>query len=160
MTPREQSNCEALRKSFEAREAIYIEKGVLRVRVENITFNLDSHSIRAEVEEIRTPGLYPSLFHGRIRQEGFPQGAGRPLRWRIGAGHLTTFSADSWAMGYGGWSLFLDPGTVDGLIALACEWPDEVGLIERYNRSLKFLHERPMTQRQKVFCDLANHREE
>jgi hypothetical protein len=160
MTPREQANCEALRKNFEGRDAIYLEKGVLRVRVQNIFFDLDATSIHAVIEEIPTPGLHPSLFYGKARpwsEPGHPPGRypGQPLRWNIGAGDWTTFSASSWTMGYGGWSLFFEPGTIDGLIALAREWPDELGVNERYNRSLKFLYDRPMSPQQLVFCDQA-----
>lgn len=48
-------NCEVLRARFEGREAIYVEKDALRVRVTNIRFL--GQSVGADVEEIMTrPG--------------------------------------------------------------------------------------------------------
>jgi hypothetical protein len=197
MTPREQLNCETLRKNFQGREAIYLEKGILRVRVEDIRFDLQAHSIRARVEEIPTCGLRPSLFHHRIFRDGdlvfrcscgnsselpakevgvrscphrkiVSSGPGHPggpsldrlLRWDIEAGHLATFSDETWAMGSGGWSLFINPEAVNGAIALASGWPDELDLVDRTKQSLKFLLGHPATPAQRVFCDLAIRLEE
>jgi hypothetical protein len=42
-----------VRATFEGREAIYIEKGALRVRVSNIRGSASQAIIAAEVEEIR-----------------------------------------------------------------------------------------------------------
>src|SRR5436190_18884249 len=112
MNPEHASNCDQLRNRFDGREAIYVEKGVLRVRVSNIRGRGAFH-IRADVEEIATPGLGVGLFH-RPRLSG----AG-PLRWRIGAGYLTTFSAQSWKMGYGGWSLYFAPDIVQAVVGCA-----------------------------------------
>ena len=90
------ANCDELRKSFENREAIYIEKGALRVRVRSIRANPDAEVVSAAIEEVPTPGLRTGIFHDMI--EG-------PLRWEIDAGKLTTFSAHTWRMGHGGWQL-------------------------------------------------------
>src|SRR5258708_32915019 len=95
MNSKHASNCKELQTRFEGREAIYVEKGALRVRVSNIRPR-GGFSIRAEAEEIATPGLEMGMFH-RPRLPG----AG-PVRWRFGAGYLTTFSAQSWKLGYGG----------------------------------------------------------
>jgi hypothetical protein len=70
-----------IRTYFEGKEAIYIEKGALRVRVSNIRYaDLEGEAefIEAEIEEIPTPGLPVSL-PGYDRRE-----QPRPLRWRIG----------------------------------------------------------------------------
>ena len=102
-------SCKELRQRFEGREAIYVEKGALRVRVTNIRSQGGFH-IQADVEEIITPGLGVGLFHG-MRQPGAD-----PLRWSIGAGYLTTCSAQSWEMGYGGWTLFFAPEVVQAVV--------------------------------------------
>lgn len=122
---------EKLRMAFEGREAIYIEKGVLRVRVTNIHCREGDRRIDATVEEIPTPGLSGGLF--------FAPRSNEPLRWKIGAGYLTTFSDYTWQMGYGGWSLYFAPGVVSGLTNLAADWSVELDAWERYNRALQFL---------------------
>ena len=129
------SNVSPFMKNFEGREAIYIEKGVLRVRVSNIRRCVDTHVIRATVEEIPTAGFQPSLFD-RYRPD-----EATPLRWEIGAGFLTTFSDNTWAMGYGGWSLFFSPGIVSGLTNSASAWPAQLDAVDRYNQALQFLME-------------------
>ncbi len=53
-------NCKVLRDRFEGREAIYVEKGALRVHVTNI--RVDGLSVGADVEEIITPGLGVGMF--------------------------------------------------------------------------------------------------
>ena len=46
------TNCERLRKAFENREAIYVERGALRVKVTNIRANVVVQTISADIEEI------------------------------------------------------------------------------------------------------------
>src|ERR1035438_6113927 len=53
--------------SFEGREAIYIEKGVVRVRVSNIRATMPQ-VIEADVEEIPTPGLGVGRFDKSNRE--------------------------------------------------------------------------------------------
>lgn len=124
-------NCRKLRDAFEGREAIYIEKGVLRVRVTNI--RRYRREIHAEVEEVPTKGLeeFPVNWHGTQRTE--------PRRWNIGAGDLTEFSDRTWHMGYGGWSLFFAPEVVSGLTSVAAGWPPELDAKKRYKQALRFL---------------------
>ena len=140
----ESENCEKLRDAFEGREAIYIEKGVLRVRVTNIRYKVDARTIRAEVEEVAAPNLAGGVFHGREP---------RPLRWRISAGFLTTFSENRWDMGYGGWSLFFAAAVVDGLTNLAADWPADLDAGERYRRAIDFLDGIEREPAESVFPD-------
>ena len=107
MTPKHASNCEELRSRFEGREAIFVEQGALRVRVNNIR-SRGGFRIGADAEEIVTPGLGV----GRFQRS-------RRLRWRLGAGYLTTVSAQSWKMGYGGWSLYFAPEIVQAVVGCA-----------------------------------------
>lgn len=106
------SNCEELRTRFEGREAIYVEKGALRVRVNNIhNIGAPGSSIGADVEEIPTLGLGVGLFP--------PHRPGTsPLRWDI-AGDPTSFSDQTWSMGYGGWCLYFAPEIVQAVIDFA-----------------------------------------
>jgi hypothetical protein len=130
MTSRESSvNCDKLRDTFEGREAIYLEKDVLRVRVTNIRCNPAGQRIDAEVEEVSTPGLACGIFYGC---------RSNPLRREIGAGDLTRFSEDTWENGYG-WSLFFAPEIVNGLASLAADWATELDAHERYERACRFL---------------------
>ena len=78
------TNCEKLRKNFQNQQAIYIEKGAMRVRVRNIRADLRAQSVAAEIEEIPTPGLRTGVFHDMSEATS--------LRWEIQAGNLTTFS--------------------------------------------------------------------
>jgi|ERR1041384_218167 hypothetical protein len=93
------ANCDEIKKKFEGQEAIYIEAGVLLVRIKDIRANLQKRYIEANIEEIPTLGMLPPLFH-----LGLPREAS-PLRWHIGAGYRSTFSNDTWSMGYGGWQI-------------------------------------------------------
>ena len=104
-----------------------MEKGVLRVQVANIRFDVGARRIAADITEVPTLGLEQSLFHQRHPNTQ------SPLRWRISGGHLTQFSDDTWDMGYGGWSLFFAPGVVDSFINLASSWPPDL------DRSIQFL---------------------
>ena len=127
-------NCEKLRDAFNGREAIYIEKGVLRVHVTNI--NCYAHQVYASIEEVPTRGLERSIFHRHLRQMNEPTA---PLRWKISGGFLTTFSDHSWKAGYGGWSLFFSPDVVSGVVSIASDWPADLDEVERYHQALRFI---------------------
>jgi hypothetical protein len=119
---------------FEGREAIYVEKGVLRVCISNIRGSASQVTISAEVEEILTPGLGVG---------GFSDLPGhKPRRWRIGAGYLTAFSDQYWATGYGGWSLYFDPKAVEGVLDLAARFPANLDSEGRYSMIVRFLLDR------------------
>ena len=49
-----ETKVDQLRRLFEGREAIYVEKGALRVKVTDISADLAQRCIFAEVEEIPT----------------------------------------------------------------------------------------------------------
>lgn len=115
-----------LRVNFEGREAIYIEKGALRVRVLNVWADPARRAAGAEVEEIPTRGFERSLFHER-------SDGPTPLRWSIGGGFLTAFNERVWVMGYGGWSLYFAPHIIEGVLGLAASWPDALDPGDRYD---------------------------
>jgi hypothetical protein len=123
---------EELQIRFEGKEAIYVEKGALRVRVTKIGLGLQ-RSISAEVEEVPTPGLPTGIFLVR------PWGGRTPLRWQIGTSYLTTFSEHCWYAGYGGWSRFFDPRIIRGVIDLASRFSDNATGYERYDQVIFFL---------------------
>ena len=139
-----------LRAIFENREAIYIEKGALKVRVSNIRGSALHTTVSADIEEVPTPGLGVGLFDRRQRK------GKTPLRWGIGAGHLTKFSDHCWVMGYGGWTLYFDPKVVQGVLDLASGFPDNMDTFERYNKIVRFVPYDPtllQTNWQDVFRD-------
>ena len=120
-----------MQASFEGREAIYIEKGALRVRVSNIRATTLPHYIAADVEEIPAPGLGVGSFDNSK--------PGRPRRWGIGAGYLTAFSEHGWTAGYGGWSLYFDPKAIQAALDLAAHFPGNLDSWERYNQIVELL---------------------
>jgi hypothetical protein len=128
------ANCTALRETFEGREAIYVEKGVLRVRVQGIRCDAAARRIDAQVEEVSTPGMERSAFHAR-------QGDEAGARWGISAGYLTTFSEDSWHMGYGGWSLFFSPRVIEGVTGLASARTRDMDAFDLYRAAVRYLIE-------------------
>jgi hypothetical protein len=124
---------EQLRARFEGREAIYVEKGALRVRVSDIRGDVAQLYISAEVEEIPTAGFPAGAFYEIQRREP------SPLRWSIEGGYLTDFSDHTWHMGYGGWSLFFAPSIVDGILSLALRFQDDLDPFQRYSEVLNYL---------------------
>jgi hypothetical protein len=125
---------EHIRDSYENREAIYVEKGALRVRVHNIQIDTHRCKMEAEVEELFTPGLGAGIFYKPVWNEG------RPRRWSI-AGDLTSCFDVIWMMGYGGWALCFARPVVDGVVALAAQWPTDLDPRERYSQVVRWLGE-------------------
>ena len=125
--------CERLRVRFEGRQAIYVEKGALRVKVTNIRWRLDRQVVSAMAEEIPTPGLGVGLF-----REWQP-GSRELFRWKIGAGFLTSFSEHGWAMGYGGWTLYFHPTIIKSALDLALRFSAESHPWDRYNELVQYL---------------------
>jgi hypothetical protein len=143
------TNCRDIRDNFEGREAIYIEKGVLRVRVSKVVAYPKSRCIEATVHEIPTPGLQPSLIHVQF----FPDEEA-PISWTIGAGYLSIFSAHTWAVGYGGWSLTTEPETIEGVVALASTFTSELNAEQRYGKIMEYIYEHPLDEdTRRVFPD-------
>jgi hypothetical protein len=112
-----------LRANFEGKQAIYVEKGALLVRVSDIRQGLST--VAAQIEEIPTPGL-PG-FLGTAHGEG-------PLRWTIRAGGFTQFSDHCWQMGYCGWSIYFEPGLIRAVLQLTAEFPPTLDAHERYGQ--------------------------
>jgi hypothetical protein len=142
---------DVLRRQFENQEAIYVEVGVLRVRVFNIHLGADERSITADVEEIPTIGLGVGMYRTRKSLE-----LQTPIRsWHIRGGFLTSFSDNTWSMGYGGWTLFFDKKIVEGVVSLAAGWPNERSeSFSRYDAGLEWLQDnRAYVPEQQVFPD-------
>lgn len=120
---------------FCTREAIYVDKDALRVRVNAIHRDVEKLVISAELSEIPTPGLPAGIFCSVLEHEP------RPLRLTIGAGFMSNYSDSTWYVGYGGWSLSFAPRIVDGVVALAGQFPEDLHPMERYKAVLRFLEE-------------------
>ena len=128
-----------IREFFEGKEAIYIEKGALRVRVSNIHYdNLkgESEYVEVDIEEIPTEGLPVSLPKYDRREEP------RPLRWKIGTNirvHPWYF-ADYWdSPSYVGWSMYFSPELIEGVVALASSFPQDQPSEIGYRRIMSFI---------------------
>jgi hypothetical protein len=144
----DEARVEQLRAQFEGREGIYVEKGALRVRVSEIHGDAAQLSISAEVEEIPTVGFPAGAFYEIQKREP------SPLRWSIEGGYLTTFSAHTWDMGYGGWSLFFAPMIVEGILSLALRFPDNLDSFQRYEEVLHYLMDHQAYEpSQRVFAE-------
>ena len=141
-----ETKVEQLRRLFEGREAIYVEKGALRVKVTDISADLAQRCISAEVEEIPTTGFpVGSLYEFSMREPS-------PMDWSIMGGYLTGFSDHTWHMGYGGWSIFFAPTIVEGILSLAVRFPDNLDPFQRYNEVLDYLKKHEAYQpTQRVF---------
>jgi hypothetical protein len=128
-----ETKLEQVRGLFGGRQAIYVEKGALRVKVSDVRGDVARLSISAEVEEIPTAGFPAGAFYEIQRLEP------SPLRWSIEGGYLTDFSDHTWHMGYGGWSLFFAPRIVDGIVSLALQFPENLDPFQRYSEVLNYL---------------------
>jgi hypothetical protein len=148
MNSRDAEMCDRLRTRFDGRQAIYVEMGVLRVRVVKIRPRVDRRIVSAEVEEIPTAGLgvgvFPAWREGR-----------NPLRWKIDAGYLTTFSDDCWSMGYGGWSLFFETALIQDVVDLAARFSDGLCPGKEYEETLRHLYTQRRTPAERVFADIT-----
>jgi hypothetical protein len=109
---------EKVRASFEGREAIYLEKGAIRVRVSNIR-SADLGILLADIEEIPTAG-FPIWIRG-----GGPRPRSHPLRWTIGTSSIKHFSSDSWSSPpYVGWTLYFSPKLIEAIVDLVTRFPE------------------------------------
>jgi hypothetical protein len=128
-----------IRACFEGKEAIYIEKGALRVRVSNIRYDdLKGEAvIEAEIEEILTPGLPVSL-PGYDRRD-----RPRPFRWKIGTNVKVHpyYSRDFWSSPpYVGWSMHFSPEIIEGVVNLALGFPQDQSPDIGYRRIQSFIN--------------------
>lgn len=147
MTPEDAARCEQLRASFEGRQAIYLEKGALRVQVSKIVPRPELRRISAEVAEVPTLGLGVGLFPDWQRRTR------EPLRWNIGAGFLTAFSHEYWEAGYGLWTLFFAPAFIQAVIDLASRFPEGLDPWDRYNEIAQWVWTYPLDEKpRRVFA--------
>jgi hypothetical protein len=135
------TDCNRLRKTLENREAIYVERGALRVRVTNIRSNVVAQAISADIEEIPTTG-FPRFID--LDRQGLTES--ESLRWTISTGNQTTFSDHTWSLGNGGWSLFFGSDLLQEVVQLASQFPRDLSRNERYRRILGWLHCHKSTQ--------------
>jgi len=143
-------NIEKLRSSFENKQAIYVEKGALLVRVTDITVSMSSCHIMAQAQEVKTPGLGVGMFAQTLKSK-------RPLSWQFG-GCITEFAQNFWAMGYGGWLLFSEPNLVAEVARLAGSFPPELDDWQRYKQVTDIVHDQLLTKMngvQRVFPPVA-----
>jgi hypothetical protein len=92
-----ETKAKELQARFEGREAIYVEKGAVRVRISDIRWDTAKLCIAARVKEIPTAGFPAGVFYEVRMYEP------RPLCWSIESGYLTTFSEHTctWVMAGG-----------------------------------------------------------
>ena len=128
-----ESAVQELRKNFEGREAIHVERGALRVRVSGIRAVGDRFV--ADVEEVPSAGLQNSLLH---RAHG---GIAGPLKWQVSPRFSEVGRESEWVAR--DWSLIFDPQIVQGLVELAARWPDDLPGLARYCEVGCYLMERP-----------------
>jgi hypothetical protein len=122
-----------LRENFDGRRAIFIEQGVVYLRISSMICNTEDRQVQAIVEEIPTLGLQRNLISFRNPSKH------RPLKWRIKSGFLTRMSANAWTVGYGGFQLYVSPELVAGIRQLAAGFPTNGHPVEIYNQALKYI---------------------
>jgi hypothetical protein len=126
-------NFQELRRRFEGREAIYVDRGAWHVRVSDIRLQPRFH-VAAEIERFPTPGLDVPVFHT-------PAGPVPPVRWNTWGGYLTSFTENSWSCGYGGWSLYFSPKFVQMAIEGAAPLADNPVSSDIYKRICQLVME-------------------
>jgi hypothetical protein len=134
-----------LRDLFEDKEAIYIEKGAVHVKVSNIRIGRVSLpqrvastapnpvTVLADVDVIPTPSFPTGRFCERPSL----------VHWEIGAGDETRVSENTWRTGAGYicWSLFFAPRIVQGVLNLAQQFPDALDAHRRYKEIWRYLYD-------------------
>jgi len=142
---------ERLRERFEGREAIYADKGLLRVRVCDITPRPGRSSVAFQVEEIRTPGLGVGAFH---QLRSLPQ----PLRARLSAGWQSHFTATRWYTGMFGGTLYFSTEAIQQVVARAAQWAHETDVQECYGRVSEALPRAQESPAEDLFPDQERQR--
>ena len=129
---------EKARSLYEGREAIYIERGALRVRINGVRVGSERVDVTNDLleylafdlEEIPTPNLPVWLGKG-------PSLGPHPLRWEIGTMFEDHLHPDYCSMAYVGWSMHFAPKLVAEVIEIATnfaenEMPDLYRKISRH----------------------------
>ena len=122
---------EKLQRAFEGKQAIYIEKGALLVKVCKIRAGRSRQCVFVDLEQIPATGFPTGIY----------QELTVPHTWTSGAGFLTNFSDQTWHRGYGGWSLYFASRIVEGVLNLAVQFPDKLDAFQRYDEILRYLNE-------------------
>ena len=127
-----------LRANFENKEAIYIEKGAVRVRISNIRcFFCGSRVAEADVEEIPAPGLGCGIFNSGGQDPTSPFRGKSPTRWSVGVAEgYMTFSDYEWSSRVQGayWSIYSHPKVVKEVLELASQLSGKVDSMGRYHK--------------------------
>jgi len=113
-----------IRTWFEGKQAIYIEREALLVRVGNIlgVDHLGKEFTQADVEEIPSSGL--PVHSPRY----VPVGPSHPLRWRIAIGPQAICTPNYWSgrVGQcGGWGLHFSPQLIAEVLDIASGFPKD-----------------------------------
>lgn len=120
---------------FEGREAIYVEKGAVRVRVLTIRPGPIRPSVSVELELIPTPGV-PAVL-GRVQLPEQP-----PFRWTISVGHLSTVSGSFWSTPYS-YSLYFAPAAIQRVVETAAGFSEDLSVYDRYKQILRIVEGAP-----------------
>ena len=147
MNPEHAITIEQIRTIFLDREAIYVEKGALRVRIIGIQVNAQSGLFEVLLEEVPTPGFGVGLFHSWESDEPTPR------QWSVATvGDLSEFTDDVWTGHYISWAIFFAPYVVQGVVDPAAHWPDSLETFARYNELNAWLsHHHAFSATQEVF---------
>jgi hypothetical protein len=124
---------EKVRDLYEGREAIYIEKGAIRVRVSNIR-GAEDGLIEAHMEEIPTAGLPIWI------RAGGPFSRTSPLRWTIATSSTKNFSPNLWSSPpYVGWTLYFSPKLIEEVVELVSQFPENYYPQLGYRKVMTFI---------------------
>ena len=126
-TPEELGLIPKVLEMFEGREAIYQEKGFLRVRVLNLRHKVGKREIEFEVEEVRTPGLGVGRFKSASKQSG-----GKLMRWDsfVFFDNMTT---RHWGFEQSGANFKFDPDVITAIVDRSAALSKETNDSATYN---------------------------
>ena len=112
---------------FEGREAIYQEKGFLRVRVLNLRHKVGKREIEFEVEEVRTPGLGVGRFKSASKQSG-----GKLIRWDSFV-FFDNMKTMHWGFEQSGANFKFDPDVIAAIVSRSAALSKETDDPATYN---------------------------
>lgn len=138
LEPEVLARCAGLIRHFEGRDALYVEKGVLRVRVRSISVDFRGRFVWTEVRESPVDSLPPPAHFVAAG------GGTRPLAWRIGAGPFTRASSQIWKAGYGAWTIFTAPKVIELVLARAAGLDPALPPGRRWQALVTGITERPL----------------
>jgi hypothetical protein len=117
---------EKARSFYEGKEAIYIERGALRVRVNSVRIGSPNDLqgyLAFDLEEIPTPRL--PVWRGKG-----PSLGPHPLRWEVGTNFETQthLFKDFCSAAYVGWSMYFSPKVVAEIVEMATNFAEDNSL--------------------------------